>query len=67
MSINEILEKASECITKEDILLGKQIESEWIAQKLRSVIGKSKEEIEKCIILLYTHESFLYLFRKNNF
>jgi hypothetical protein len=59
-SMNEMLEKAAEGIIKEGIILGKQVEAEWIAQKLRSVINKSKAEVEKCIIWLYTHESFLY-------
>jgi hypothetical protein len=53
--IDQILEIATEGIIKEGILLGKQIEAEWIAQQLRSIIGKSKAEIEKCVILLYTH------------
>jgi hypothetical protein len=60
MSLNEMLEKSANGIVKEGILIDKQIEAEWIAEKLRSVIGKSKEEIEKCVIYLYTFESFLY-------
>jgi hypothetical protein len=59
-SIDEMLEKAAEGIIKEGILLGQQIEAEWIAQRIRSVIGKSKAEVEKCIISLYTYETFLY-------
>ncbi|CAF3664220.1 unnamed protein product [Adineta steineri] len=60
MSIDDKLEQAANGIIKEGMQLGKQIEAEWIAQQLRSVKSKSNVEMEKCIILLYTHESFLY-------
>ncbi len=57
ISLNEMLKKGVNGIVKEGILIDKQIEAEWIAQKLRSVIEKSKVEIEKCVIYLYTFES----------
>jgi len=60
MSTDEKLEKAADGIMKEGIRLGKGVEAEWIAQQLRSVKNKSNAEVEKCVIVLYTLESFLY-------
>jgi hypothetical protein len=60
ISIDQKLETAAEGIIKEGIQLEKQVEAEWIAQQLRSMKGKPIFEVEKCIISLYTHESFLY-------
>ncbi|CAF1382301.1 unnamed protein product, partial [Adineta ricciae] len=61
LSMNEILHKASNGIRHEGILIGKAIEGEWIANQLELVAEKSIDEIEKCLISLYTRESFLYL------
>ena len=60
MSLDDLLENAANGIVKEGIQLNKQCESEWIAEQLKSIQGKSKEEIEKLVIYLYTFESFLY-------
>lgn len=59
-SIDELLEKAAEGIIQEGILIDNEIEAKWIGQQIRSVIGKSQSDIDKCIILLYTYETFLY-------
>ncbi len=60
MSVNEKLQKAADGIRKEGILLGKNVEADWIAQQLCLVKNKPDLEVGKCIIELYTHESFLY-------
>jgi len=57
---DQLLEKAAEGIITEGSALDKQKEAEWIGEQLRSVKGKSKPDIEKCVIFLYTFESFLY-------
>ncbi|UJR34357.1 hypothetical protein I4U23_021761 [Adineta vaga] len=60
LSTNEKLDKAADGIIQEGIGIGREIEAKWIAEQLHLIQEKSANEIEKCLILLYTTESFLY-------
>ena len=60
MSVEELLTNAAKGILEEGKLLGHEIEAGWIAQHLQSSRGKSTEDIDRCVISLYTRESFLY-------
>ncbi|CAF4169281.1 unnamed protein product [Rotaria sordida] len=56
----EIIEKAMLGILHEGQLAGKQREAKWIIEQLEKVKDKTKTEIGKCCIYLYSLESFLY-------
>ena len=60
MTLDQLLDQSAQGIVQEGILLEKQSEAQWIAEQLRSFQGKSREDLEKIVIYLYTFESFLY-------
>lgn len=60
MSLNDLVENAAQGIVQEGLKLNKQCEAQWIAEQLKSVQQKCKEDVEKLILYLYTFESFLY-------
>lgn len=60
MTREELLINAAKGIIAESVPLGYEIEAGWIAQQLQSCKGKSNEDIDRCVISLYTRESFLY-------
>ncbi|CAF1346799.1 unnamed protein product [Didymodactylos carnosus] len=54
------VEQAAKGIILEGNRLGKKDESQWIAEKLRSVKNRPTDEIRQCCIMLYSKECFLY-------
>ncbi|CAF1569141.1 unnamed protein product [Rotaria magnacalcarata] len=57
---DEWIEKAAHGIETEGAKLGKMLEAQCIANELRNMKHKSKNEILECCVGLYTAESFLY-------
>ncbi|CAF1072148.1 unnamed protein product [Rotaria sp. Silwood1] len=54
------VEKAAQGILEEGHLVGKFVESQWLAEKLLEVKEKSWDDIALCCLFLYTRECFLY-------
>ena len=56
----ERIKKAAQGILEEGRLLGKFVESQWLANQLIEVEKKSWDEIARRCLYIYTRESFLY-------
>ena len=56
----EHIKKAAQGILDEGRLLGKFVESQWLANQLHAVEKKSWDEIARCCLYIYTRECFLY-------
>lgn len=60
ISLTQRLEKAAQGILDEGHALSKRAESEWLAEQLLGLKGKSWDEIAERCLHLYTRECFLY-------
>ncbi|CAF1559186.1 unnamed protein product, partial [Didymodactylos carnosus] len=60
ISNSDKVEQAAKGIILEGNRLGKNDESQWIAEQLRSVRNGTTDEIRQCCIMLYSKECFLY-------
>ncbi|CAF1285035.1 unnamed protein product [Didymodactylos carnosus] len=58
--IDEILEQAINGILLEGKKLGEIADAEWCAKQLSQVQNQNKNEINRCVLKVYTTECFLY-------